>query len=80
MRISTNMQFDSGIASMNRQLSSLVHLQQQIAAGAIDPDGRTAVIVLTGHGLKDPGTAVAQAVAPVALPAKLEALEGYLAG
>ena len=32
MRISTNMQFDSGIASMNRQLSSLVHLQQQIAA------------------------------------------------
>lgn len=60
--------------------TGLAALQQQIAAGAIDPDGRTAVIVLTGHGLKDPGTAVAQAVAPVALPAKLEALEGYLAG
>ena len=33
MRISTNMQFDSGVASMNRQLSTLVHLQQQIASG-----------------------------------------------
>ncbi len=32
MRISTNMLFDSGVASMNRQLSDLVHLQQQIAA------------------------------------------------
>jgi len=60
--------------------TGLAALQQQIAAGAIDPEGRTAVIVLTGHGLKDPGTAVEQAVAPVALPAKLEALEGYLAG
>ena len=32
MRISTNMLFDSGVATMNRQLSDLVRLQQQIAS------------------------------------------------
>jgi threonine synthase len=53
-------------------------LKQQIAAGALNPEGRTAVCVLTGHGLKDPDTAVAQAAPPVSLPATLEALESYL--
>ena len=33
MRVSTNMLFDSGVATMNRQLADLVHLQQQIASG-----------------------------------------------
>lgn len=53
-------------------------LQQQIAAGAIDPAGKTAVCVLTGHGLKDPDTAVQQARPPLSLPADLAALEAYL--
>ena len=60
--------------------TGLAALKQQIERGEIDPAGQTAVIVLTGHGLKDPGTAVDQAAAPVTLPAKLAALEGYLAG
>jgi threonine synthase len=53
-------------------------LKQQIEAGNIDPRNKTVVCVLTGHGLKDPDTAVAQAQAPHTLPPTLEALESYL--
>ncbi len=59
--------------------TGLAALKQQIALGEIDAAGKTAVIVLTGHGLKDPGTAVEQARTPLVLPASLEALEDYLA-
>jgi threonine synthase len=55
-------------------------LKQEIEAGELDPSDKIAVCVLTGHGLKDPDTAVNQAAAPHVLPATLEALEGYLAG
>ena len=54
-------------------------LKQQIEMGAIDPTNKTAVCILTGHGLKDPSTAVSQASEPHTLPATIEALEGYLA-
>ncbi len=60
--------------------TGLAALRQQIALGEIDPAGRTAVVVLTGHGLKDPGTAVEQASAPIMLKADIGALERYLAG
>ncbi len=60
--------------------TGLAALKQQIARGEIDPAGRTVVVVLTGHGLKDPGTAVEQAAAPIMLKAEIEALEKYLAG
>jgi len=53
-------------------------LKQQIEEGEIDPRGKTAVCILTGHGLKDPGTAVEQAAQPITLPAKISALEDYL--
>lgn len=33
MRISTGMIFDAGVGALNRQTSSLLHLQQQVAAG-----------------------------------------------
>lgn len=59
--------------------TGLAALKQQIAIGEIDPTGKTAVVVLTGHGLKDPGTAVEQARTPIVLPASLGALEDYLA-
>jgi len=58
--------------------TGLAALKHQIERGAIDPAGRTAVVVLTGHGLKDPGTAVEQTAAPVTLPATLAALEAYM--
>ena len=60
--------------------TGLAALKQQIAQGHIDPTGKTAVIVLTGHGLKDPGTAIEQtAAAPAAISADTAALEAYLA-
>lgn len=60
--------------------TGLAALRQQIEQGEIDPTGKTAVVVLTGHGLKDPGTAVDQAVAPQTIAATVEGLEGYLHG
>lgn len=59
--------------------TGLAALKQQIALGEIDATGKTAVVVLTGHGLKDPGTAVELARTPIVLPASLGALEDYLA-
>lgn len=53
-------------------------LRQQIAAGQLDPQGKTVVCVLTGHGLKDPDTAIAQATPPHVIPAQTDALEAYL--
>lgn len=58
--------------------TGLAALRQQIAQGDLDPVGKTAVIVLTGHGLKDPGTAVEQATTPVSLAANVDALETYI--
>lgn len=58
--------------------TGLAALKQQIERGEIDPVGKTAVCVLTGHGLKDPGTAVEQAATPITLPATLEALDAYI--
>jgi threonine synthase len=60
--------------------AGLAALRQQIARGEIDPTDKTAVIVLTGHGLKDPATAVDQAATPITLPATIEALAAYVAG
>lgn len=54
-------------------------LYQQIQEGTIDPRGKTIVCVLTGHGLKDPDTAIARATSPHRLPATLDAFEEYLA-
>jgi threonine synthase len=53
-------------------------LKQQIELGEIDPVDKTAVCILTGHGLKDPGTAVEQARPPHTLSADIDALEAYL--
>ena len=33
MRISSGMIFDAGVSSINRQTASLLHVQQQVAAG-----------------------------------------------
>jgi threonine synthase len=58
--------------------AGLAALAKQIRSGEVDPEKKVVVVVLTGHGLKDPGTAVNQADAPVAMPADLAALEAYL--
>jgi len=43
-----------------------------------DPTGKRIVIVLTGHGLKDPGIAVSEAAEPLKMPADINALDDYL--
>jgi threonine synthase len=58
--------------------TGLAALRQQIERGELDPTGRTAVVVLTGHGLKDPDTAVSQASPPQAIGASIDDLERYL--
>ena len=58
--------------------TGLAALKQQIELGELDPVNKTAVCILTGHGLKDPGTAVDQASAPHTLAAEVDALEAYL--
>ncbi len=40
-----------------------------------DPAPSTVVCVLTGHGLKDPDTAIAQSVQPLTVDAELAAIE-----
>ncbi|MCP4427566.1 MAG: threonine synthase [Chloroflexi bacterium] len=58
--------------------TGLAALKRQIEMGEIDPTNKTAVCILTGHGLKDPGTAVDQAAPPKSLSATIDALEDYL--
>jgi len=58
--------------------AGLAGLKQQIAAGRGPQPGQKVVAVLTGHGLKDPDSAVADAVAPVTLDADLDALKRFL--
>lgn len=58
--------------------AGLAGLWQQISRGILDPTEKRIVIVLTGHGLKDPGTAVSEAAEPHRLEASIEALEAYL--
>lgn len=59
--------------------SGLAALKKLIKMEEIDPSNKRIVVVLTGHGLKDPGTAVEKATKPYQLPADIEALEAYLA-
>ncbi|MFN2122241.1 MAG: threonine synthase [Candidatus Promineifilaceae bacterium] len=71
---------EEGIFVEPASATGVAALKQQIELGAINPRGKVAVCVLTGHGLKDPGTAIDMAVPPVSLPGNLAALEDYLSG
>ena len=55
--------------------TGIAALQQEIESGALDPADKTIVCVVTGHGLKDPDTAIKQAALPRSVPATLIALE-----
>jgi threonine synthase len=52
-------------------------LRKLVQNGQVDRDG-TYVAVLTGHGLKDPNTAVEQFATPEAIPANLDAIVKWL--
>jgi threonine synthase len=58
--------------------SGLAALKHQIESGDIDPSGKTFVVVLTGHGLKDPDIAISRASKPLSIPADVDELDSYL--
>jgi threonine synthase len=71
---------NEGIFVEPASASGIAALKKQIERGDIDPTDNTAVVVLTGHGLKDPETAIDQASAPVSIPADVDELDSYLGG
>jgi threonine synthase len=52
-------------------------LRKLVQSGQVDRDG-TYVAIVTGHGLKDPNTAVEQFATPEAIPANLDAIVKWL--
>ncbi len=56
---------------------SLAGVLKDLELGKIG-DGSTIVCTLTGHGLKDPDTAIAQSVKPLTVEAELAAIEGVI--
>jgi threonine synthase len=53
---------------------SLAGVLKDLDSGRI-PEGKTIVCTLTGHGLKDPDTAIAQCVKPLTVDAELHEIE-----
>jgi threonine synthase len=56
---------------------SLAGLLKDLELGKVG-EGSTIVCTLTGHGLKDPDTAIAQSARPVTVDAELEAIESVI--
>lgn len=57
--------------------ASVAGVMQAIHDGSI-PDGATVVCTLTGHGLKDPDTAIEQSAEPYTVDAEESAVEGVI--
>ena len=55
--------------------AGLAGLAIEIANGTLQPEGKRIVAVCTGHGLKDPDIIIQDMAKPMALPARLDALE-----
>lgn len=58
---------------------SLAGAMRDIRSGKI-PGGSRVVCTLTGHGLKDPDTAIAQSIAPTVIDAELESVRRAILG
>jgi len=57
--------------------SSIAGLKKLVKNGVIDKDERV-VCVTTGHGLKDPDTAIKQSEKPIEVDAEISAIEQAL--
>jgi threonine synthase len=68
---------DEGVFCEPASAASVAGVIARVASGDIRP-GETVVCVLTGHGLKDPDTAIVNAEPVRRLPASLEAVEEAL--
>ena len=63
-----------GIFCEPSSAAGVAALYKSVQNGELAPAGKTFVCVLTGHGLKDPDSALRGAVAPQLIPATLDAL------
>jgi threonine synthase len=83
---------DDAILAMQRQLAAegvwcepasaagAAGLVQEAQAGRLDARGRLIVVVVTGHGLKDPEAVSSRAVAPEVIGTRLDELEQLVNG
>ncbi|HUF21402.1 MAG TPA: threonine synthase [Burkholderiales bacterium] len=68
-----------GIFCEPASAASIAGVLKDLAGGVIGP-GSTIVCTLTGHGLKDPDTAIAQSTKPVVVDATRTAIENVISG
>jgi threonine synthase len=68
-----------GIFCEPASAASIAGMIRDLESGRI-ADGKTIVCTLTGHGLKDPDTAIAQSVKPLTVKAEKSEIERVIAG
>ena len=68
---------EEGIFMEPASAATVAGLVKSVKAGRFEP-GSTVVLTLTGHGLKDPDTALESASRPAAVPPQLDAVLGQL--
>jgi threonine synthase len=68
---------EEGIFMETASAATVAGLIKSVKAGRFEP-GATIVLTLTGHGLKDPDTALESASRPTAVPPQLDAVLGQL--
>jgi threonine synthase len=68
---------EEGIFMEPASCATVAGLVKMVKAGRFEP-GSTLVLTLTGHGLKDPDTALESASRPVTVPARLDAVLAQL--
>ena len=68
---------EEGIFMEPASAASVAGLMKMVKAGRFEP-GSTLVLTLTGHGLKDPDTALESASRPISVPPHLDAVLAQL--
>jgi len=68
---------EEGVFMEPASAATVAGLIKSVKAGRFEP-GSTVVLTLTGHGLKDPDTALESASRPTAVPPQLDAVLGQL--
>ncbi len=68
-----------GIFCEPSSATGLAGLKQALRDGSVDLRGKRVVCVLTGHGLKDPDTAIKGSLAPISIEARIDDLLNAIA-
>ena len=68
---------EEGVFMEPASAATVAGLVKMVKAGRFEP-GSTLVLTLTGHGLKDPDTALESATRPMSVPASIEAVRAQL--